>query len=113
MNVTSTNTTSSGVLGVTPASPTKSNASPTSGTDNLANEQTFLKLFMAQLEHQDPEQPQDGTQFLAQLATFSQVEQSLQMREDLDTIKQDLAPAPSATSGSTGTSGTSQTNSQS
>jgi flagellar hook assembly protein FlgD len=62
----------------------------TSGTDNLANEQTFLKLFVAQLQNQDPLNPQDGTQFVAQLAQFSQLEQSLQMRQDLDAVRQDL-----------------------
>lgn len=58
----------------------------TSGIDKLANEQTFLKLFVAQLKNQDPLNPQDGTQFVTQLATFSQLEQSLQMRQDLDAI---------------------------
>jgi flagellar basal-body rod modification protein FlgD len=62
----------------------------TSGTDALANEQTFLKLFVAQLQNQDPLNPQDGTQFVAQLAQFSQLEQSLQMRQDLDAVRQDL-----------------------
>ena len=61
-----------------------------SGVDGLANEQTFLKLFVAQLQNQDPLNPQDGTQFVAQLATFSQLEQSLQMRQDLDAIRQDF-----------------------
>jgi flagellar basal-body rod modification protein FlgD len=61
-----------------------------SGTDALANEQTFLKLFVAQLQNQDPLNPQDGTQFVAQLAQFSQLEQSLQMRQDLDAVRQDL-----------------------
>ena len=58
-----------------------------SGIDGLANEQTFLKLFVAQLKNQDPLNPQDGTQFVAQLATFSQLEQSLQMRQDLDVMR--------------------------
>jgi flagellar basal-body rod modification protein FlgD len=61
-----------------------------SGTDKLANEQTFLKLFVAQLQNQDPLNPQDATQFVAQLAQFSQLEQSLQMRQDLDAVRQDL-----------------------
>jgi flagellar basal-body rod modification protein FlgD len=76
----------------TPATGTQ--ASPataiTSGTDGLANEQTFLKLFVAQLQNQDPLNPQDGSQFVAQLAQFSQLEQSLQMRQDLDAVRTDL-----------------------
>lgn len=62
-----------------------------SGVDGLANEQTFLKLFVAQLKNQDPLNPQDATQFVAQLAQFSQLEQSLQMRQDLDTMRQIMA----------------------
>lgn len=55
--------------------------------DGLANEQTFLKLFVAQLKNQNPLQPQDGTQFVAQLAQFSSLEQQVQMRQDLDALK--------------------------
>lgn len=63
----------------------------TSGTDALADEQTFLKLFVSQMQNQDPTNPMDGTQFVTQLAQFSQLEQSLQMRTDLDSIAQDLS----------------------
>lgn len=34
----------------------------------------FLKLMLAQLENQDPLKPQDGTEFLSQMAQFSTVE---------------------------------------
>lgn len=34
----------------------------------------FLKLMIAQLEHQDPLSPQEGGEFIAQLAQFSSVE---------------------------------------
>ena len=74
--------------GQTPPPPT--NGPITSGTDALANEQTFLKLFVAQLKNQDPLQPQDGAQFVAQLAQFSSLEQELQMRQDLDSISKTL-----------------------
>lgn len=36
----------------------------------------FLKLFMAQLQHQDPMSPQDPSEFLGQLAQLTQVEQA-------------------------------------
>ncbi len=36
----------------------------------------FLQLLVAQIEHQDPLQPQDGTEFMQQLATLTQVEQA-------------------------------------
>lgn len=40
------------------------------------NKDDFLKLFMAQLQHQDPLSPQDPTEFLGQLAQLTQVEQA-------------------------------------
>ena len=48
----------------------------------------FLKLFVAQLTHQDPTSPMESTDYVAQLATFSQVEQSVQMSQKLDSILQ-------------------------
>lgn len=36
---------------------------------------TFLKLFVAQMRHQDPMEPLKNEQFLAQMAQFSSVEQ--------------------------------------
>ena|ERR1700730_1259915 len=65
--------------------------------DAMVSEQTFLKLLVAQLQHQDPTQPQDGTQFVAQLAQFSSLEQQVQMRQDLDAIKASTANQNSGT----------------
>ena len=72
---------------------TQSNSQPaSSGIDGLANEQTFLQLLVAQMKNQDPTQPQDGTQFVAQLAQFSSLEQQIQMRQDLDVMSKIRAP---------------------
>jgi flagellar basal-body rod modification protein FlgD len=54
-------------------------SSLTDATQQLANNQdlgqnAFLKLLVTQLTNQDPLQPQDNSQFLAQLAQFSTVE---------------------------------------
>lgn len=57
-----------------------------SAADPMANEQTFLQLLVAQLENQDPLDPQDGTQFVTELAQFTSVEQEIQMRTDLDSM---------------------------
>ncbi len=54
--------------------------------DPLANESTFLQLLVAQLKNQNPSQPMDGTTFVTQLAQFSDLEQNLAMRQDLDSI---------------------------
>jgi flagellar basal-body rod modification protein FlgD len=70
-----------------------------SGTDPLANENTFLQLMVAQLKNQDPLQPTDGAQFLGQLAQFSQLEQLMGIRQDLES----KAPASPTGTGATGT----------
>jgi len=46
----------------------------------------FLKIFLAQLETQDPLNPQDATALSTQLAQFSQLEQSLQSTNELENI---------------------------
>jgi flagellar basal-body rod modification protein FlgD len=46
----------------------------------------FLRLMTAQLKNQDPLQPLDGTEFVAQLAQFSGVEQQIKTNERLDTL---------------------------
>lgn len=86
---------------ITPVQAPQVPATTTSGSDALANEQTFLKLFVAQLKNQDPSSPQDPTQFVAQLAQFSQLEQSLQMRQDLDSMKQIMSTPPVTTPAAT------------
>lgn len=46
----------------------------------------FLTLMVAQLKNQDPTEPMKASEYMAQLASFSNVEQSVQMRATLDTI---------------------------
>ena len=50
------------------------------------NKDDFLKLFMAQLQHQDPLSPQDPTEFLGQLAQLTQVEQSYNTAATLEKL---------------------------
>ncbi len=47
---------------------------------------SFLSLLTAQLRNQDPLQPLDSTQFVAQLASFSTVEQLIGTNRRLDTL---------------------------
>jgi flagellar basal-body rod modification protein FlgD len=53
------------------------NAKPASesAAGSMMDKDTFLKLLVAQLQHQDPTSPADSTQWTAQMAQFSTVEQ--------------------------------------
>lgn len=46
----------------------------------------FLTLLVAQMKSQDPLSPQDTTQYMSQLASFSNVEQSVQVNAKLDAL---------------------------
>ncbi len=46
----------------------------------------FLTMLVAQLENQDPLNPQDASEFSAQLAQFSSLEQLISMRASLDKL---------------------------
>lgn len=47
---------------------------------------TFLRLLVAQMKNQDPTKPMDSTEYVAQLATFSNVEQSIASNVKLDQL---------------------------
>ncbi|MFI5932648.1 flagellar hook assembly protein FlgD [Actinoplanes sp. NPDC051494] len=50
---------------------------------SVADQDTFMKLLVAQLKYQDPSNPADSTQFLAQTAQFTQVEKLGQIADML------------------------------
>ncbi len=114
-----------------PTSTTASSSSPTtttggsgaSSSNTLASQQTFLQLLVAQLQNQDPTQPVQGTEFVTQLATFTNVQENLAVQQDVDALSKnalgyvpsgDTVTTPPATSTTTSTgtapsSGTSTT----
>ena len=63
----------------------KSNISSTSGTGTKEGNATldvneFLNLLVTQMKYQDPLEPTDNTQYVAQMAVFTQVEATTQMQ---------------------------------
>lgn len=54
--------------------------------DLSQNYETFLRLLTAQLQNQDPLQPQDTAAFTNQLVQFSQVEQQISSNRKLDQL---------------------------
>lgn len=58
------------------------NASAT--RQNTINQEDFIKLFLSQLQFQDPLEPVDNREFLAQLAQFSNLEQTRQTSQNTE-----------------------------
>lgn len=75
--------------------------------DAIAGKETFLQLLVAQIKNQNPLQPTDGIQFLTQLAQFSGLEQSIEMRKELEAIHGLLAGQNSGNGTADSASGTS------
>ena len=74
---------------IDPTQSSSSSNSPTalfSGGQSALGRDAFLKLLVTQLTHQDPTKPQEDGAFIAQLATFSQLEQLTDMNKTLEAI---------------------------
>ena len=56
-----------------------------------ADFETFLRLLTAQMQHQDPLNPMESTQFASQLAEFSGVEQAVRTNDLLLGLQDALA----------------------
>jgi flagellar basal-body rod modification protein FlgD len=67
------------------AVPSQGFAAALGGNKDL-DKQAFLKLLVAQLKNQDPLKPQDNSEFVAQLAQFSSLEQTMGINSRLDTL---------------------------
>lgn len=61
--------------------------SATSQTSDKLGKNEFLKIFLAQMRNQDPLNPMEGTEFTAQLAQFSSLEQLFNVNDNLESLK--------------------------
>jgi flagellar basal-body rod modification protein FlgD len=79
---------STAVNPITSTSPSAASpaAAPRNATDALANESTFLKLLVSQLQNQDPLNPTDSSQFVSQLTSYSQLEQLIKIDQNTTTL---------------------------
>jgi flagellar basal-body rod modification protein FlgD len=86
---------------------TSATAATTSGGNDLGQD-AFLKLLVTQLQHQDPANPMDNSQFITQLATFSSLEKLSSISTQVSAISQLLVAQSltNTTTSDTTTSGT-------
>jgi len=73
---------------------------------NMVSEQTFLKLLVTQIKNQDPMNPADSTQFVTQLAQFSELEQMINVNTNLQTLQQDVKSGQNGSGSTPGTTAT-------
>ncbi len=73
---------------VNAASKTITAKSPNSNvlSQDIMGKEEFLTLLVAQLKHQDPLNPDEGTEFTAQLAQFSSLEQLMNMNKNIEAM---------------------------
>ena len=82
---------------ITPTTPAaasaavKKPAEETAATAVASDFETFLTLLTTQMRNQDPLKPMDSTEFVAQLAAFSGVEQQVRANDRLDSILEVLS----------------------
>jgi flagellar basal-body rod modification protein FlgD len=70
----------------TASAPAAKSAGAASTAASSVDYNAFLKLLITQLKNQDPTEPMDTGQFMAQLASFSQVEQGILTNQKLDSL---------------------------
>ncbi|WGD28574.1 flagellar hook assembly protein FlgD [Ancylobacter sp. WKF20] len=76
---------------MTSVNPLASTGAASTSAASAAKPQTldytaFLQLLIAQMKYQDPTEPMDTAQYMGQLASFSQVEQSMSANAKLDSL---------------------------
>ena len=71
---------------VTEAGATVLSGATGSSESEILGKDQFLKLLVAQLTHQDPLNPMEGTEFTAQLAQFTALEQLMRINESLGSL---------------------------
>jgi len=94
-----------GILSTSPTVGSGSDASSTAAVPNsTVTMNDFMQLLVAQLENQDPLSPADGTQFLTQLAQFTQLQQTQSISTDVTAIRQDTDQLTGQSTSATGNS---------
>jgi flagellar basal-body rod modification protein FlgD len=78
-----------------PIAPLTSTATPATAAASAAalDYDAFLQLLVAEMENQDPTDPMETSEYVAQFAAFSNVEQTIQTNSKLDAMLTSFALA--------------------
>lgn len=68
-------------------------AGKTEGDNTSLSKDAFLELLVTQLKNQDPLSPQSNTEFIAQMAQFTSVEQLMNMNTQLTQLNSSISSA--------------------
>lgn len=79
-----------------PIDPTQSQSTAQSKPKANDSQNQFLTLLVAQLKGQDPMNPMQGSEFVAQLAQFSSLEELTKIRTSMDSVQQVLTQSSAA-----------------
>jgi flagellar basal-body rod modification protein FlgD len=86
MSVDSVSTNTGVATPVTSGSTDGITGSTSNSPGSSLDENAFLQLLVAQLKYQDPSQPVDSSQFMAQTAQFTQVEKMDEMTKATESV---------------------------
>jgi flagellar basal-body rod modification protein FlgD len=78
------------VTSISTAAVADSTASESQSSLGLTTD-SFMQLLVAQIQNQDPLEPMDSTEYIAQLATLTEVEQSVETNSQLESIRSQIA----------------------
>ncbi|MFD2333195.1 flagellar hook assembly protein FlgD [Cohnella sp. GCM10020058] len=71
------------------------NKTEATGASSELGKDQFMKILLTQLQNQDPMEPMQDKDFIAQMATFSSLEQTMNMATELHSLSQSAALASS------------------
>jgi flagellar basal-body rod modification protein FlgD len=67
---------------------------PANSASKTLGKDDFMKILITQLQHQDPSQPLQDKEFIAQMAQFTSLEQLSNMNTEMKALRQTMGLSP-------------------